>query len=359
MNYKKILQVMISFFLFTVITFIFPSSPMAEEKEKIVKHEAGFYYTIKKGDTLWDISEQFFDSPWQWPELWKENKQIPNPHRIYPGERIRLYHRDGIERIIQKPKAIEEEALPAKAIEEEALPAKASVEIKKEAYYYYPSIDNIGFIRKKPVTPSGSIFKVKDDKWLISKGDFVYIKQIDKADPLDLGNRYTAYRTLMPTEDKKLNASVGKQYYLTGIVEITKREPGFAIAKVAQSFRSIHVNDYLIPYSKRSKKITLTESKEGLEGKIIATEEHRSIIGDTTIAFIDKGDKDGVKSGQFYSIYYQETELSDSAAKKEVPFTAVDLGTLIVLHTEKTTSTVLITKSNKSIYPGARIRTPR
>jgi hypothetical protein len=114
-----------------------------------------------------------------------------------------------------------------------------------------------------------------------------------------------------------------------------------------------------MPYSKRSKKITLTESKEGLEGKIIATEEHRSIIGDTTIAFIDKGDKDGVKSGQFYSIYYQETELSDSATKKEVPFTTVDFGTLIVLHTEKTTSTVLITKLNKSIYPGIRIRTPR
>ncbi len=349
MNYKKILQVIVSFFLFTVIAFIFPSSPMAEEKEEIVKHEAGFFYTIKKGDTLWGISEQFFDSPWQWPELWKENKQVPNPHRIYPGERIRLYHRDGIERIIQKPKVIEEEALPV----------KASVEIKEEAYYYYPSIDNIGFIRKKPVTPSGSIFKVKEDKWLISKGDFVYIKQIDKADPLDLGNRYTVYRTLMPTGDKKFNASLGKQYYLAGIVEITKREPGFALAKVAQSFRSIHLNDYLMPYSKRSKKITLTESKEGLEGKIITTEEHRTIIGDTTIAFIDKGDKDGVKSGQLYSIYYQETELSDSATKKEVPFTSVDFGTLIVLHTEKTTSTVLITKSSKSIHPGVRIRTPR
>jgi len=116
----------------------------------------------------------------------------------------------------------------------------------------------------------------------------------------------------------------------------------------------------LMPYSKRSKKITLAESKEGLEGKIIATEEHRSIIGDTTIAFIDKGDKDGVKSGQFYSIYYQETIGGDSESKKEAPITTpVDFGTLLVLHTEQITSTVLITKTNKSIQPGARIRTPR
>src|SRR5690349_4891787 len=27
-------------------------------------------YTIKRGDTLWDISKIFLRSPWRWPELW-------------------------------------------------------------------------------------------------------------------------------------------------------------------------------------------------------------------------------------------------------------------------------------------------
>ena len=44
-------------------------------------------YTIKSGDTLWDISHMYLKSPWRWPELWGMNlNDIHNPHRIYPGQ---------------------------------------------------------------------------------------------------------------------------------------------------------------------------------------------------------------------------------------------------------------------------------
>src|SRR3989304_8078555 len=47
-------------------------------------------YTIKQGDTLWDISSRFLKNPFLWPKLWQRNSYITNPHWIYPGNPIRL-----------------------------------------------------------------------------------------------------------------------------------------------------------------------------------------------------------------------------------------------------------------------------
>ena len=45
--------------------------------------------TIEKGDTLWDLCEEYLEDPLRWRELSKYN-DFTNPHLIYPGEKLRI-----------------------------------------------------------------------------------------------------------------------------------------------------------------------------------------------------------------------------------------------------------------------------
>lgn len=340
-----------------------------EGKTSEIEQETIFYYTVKKGDTLWDISKHFFDSPWLWPELWSKNNQILNPHLIYPGNRIRIYKKDGVIVITQ---VTEKEALAAIEAPDEiqepsplpALPAKSTIEQsefvdkkpeKESPFFEYTNIDNIGFIREKSADSDAYIFKMKGDKTLISKDDIVYLKQKDNApNALIPGSLYSIFEILEnPIMDDISKKYIGMQHNIKGVVEITEilqKDPMIAEGRVASTFREVNIGDLLMPYKRRSPKITLTESPEGIDGKILVTQTHKRIFADDTIAFIDKGEQDGIRPGQRYNIYYEEN--LDEIVKK------IDIGSLIVLHTEKTTSTVFITKSNKALEPGFKIRTP-
>ncbi|MDQ6718154.1 MAG: LysM peptidoglycan-binding domain-containing protein [Gemmatimonadota bacterium] len=48
-------------------------------------------YTVKNGDTLWDLARTYLKNPFRWPDLFRRNADVVrNPHWIYPGEVIRI-----------------------------------------------------------------------------------------------------------------------------------------------------------------------------------------------------------------------------------------------------------------------------
>ena len=113
-----------------------------------------------------------------------------------------------------------------------------------------------------------------------------------------------------------------------------------------------------MPYQERLPKFKMQQSPEGLRGRIIVSEEHESIFGESTIAFIDKGKQEGVMPGQLYWIFKQEQYRINPDDSADVTLTPVILGELMVIHTEETTATVMITDSRNAISAGAQIASP-
>jgi len=70
-------------------------------------------YTVRRGDTLWDISAKFLSKPWLWPEIWQANPQVRNPHLIYPGDVLNLSFINGPRVKLEPSVHREGEAVPA------------------------------------------------------------------------------------------------------------------------------------------------------------------------------------------------------------------------------------------------------
>jgi hypothetical protein len=321
------------------------AEPAAAEKkgeEKLVEHESGFYYTVKEGDTLWDLSQRFSDTPWEWPELWRDNKKIPNPHRIFPGDRIRIYHHKGSEKVFDGLTAEDE---------------------KEPPYYYYSAIESVGFIRKTPEKSLGTLIKTRFNKVMIDRGDMVYITPDIGADAFTPGSRYTLFRML--PEVKMDGRKVGIQHLITGVVEIEKVESGVVVGWVVKAYRPIKTGDKLMPYEPKSRRIILQESVTGLEGQVIAAEDHLVQIGDNVIIFINKGKDDGIKRGQMYTLFdrkkksrVSEKQIGVLLTKKDVMIPYLDFGKLLVLRTEAKSSTALVTYTDVPFKKGTPFHGP-
>ena len=90
-----------------------PNYPITPEQRATAKQtaEAGIplseindnapdVYTVKRRDTLWDISKLYLKSPWRWPELWGMNiDEVRNPHLIFPGQVLYLDKSNGRARL--------------------------------------------------------------------------------------------------------------------------------------------------------------------------------------------------------------------------------------------------------------------
>ncbi len=215
-------------------------------------------YVIKKGDTLWDLSEKYFKDPFLWPKLWQSNQYITNPHWIYPGNPIRFYPFEEV-RIPPvkppeirppevKPEIAKKPPVKEKPVEEAPpLVKPPEVVLKPEAILprdaRWP-----GFLTKEAFPGIGVVVDPKESGRLImGEGDIVYVA-FRTRDPIEIGDRFTIFRTSPIIKNPLTGENLGRKVSILGDCKITSGHGAMFTAQVLKSYSEIVVGDRITPY---------------------------------------------------------------------------------------------------------------
>jgi len=260
---KKFLGLLI--IIVFMISFGFVLHPLAQEKK-----EGEEIYTIKQGDTLWDISSKFLKDPFLWPKLWQRNPYITNPHWIYPGQPVRIVPAEELMKEVPKEAGKEPEVKKAEPTLEEKKPPVAEAkpeekpgevkpgEVKPgevrpmeakpvEEKPVFPEVRSAGFVDDVNLRGIGLILDNRDGKVLLAEGDIVYMA-FRTVEPVNVGNKYTVFRAHRLVRHPVSGRKIGRKYAVLGTVQVIDQQGNFYTGKIVESFQEIFSGDMLRPY---------------------------------------------------------------------------------------------------------------
>lgn len=268
-------------------------------------------YVVKKGDTLWDITGMFLRQPWRWPEVWKGNPQIDNPHLIYPGDVVRLTYIDG--------KPFLTASGPGMIVSGRNVKLSPVVREheKKEAIPTIP-IDAIKHFLARPIVVDGKdidgwpyIIGSQNDHLIASTGIKVYVRGMEESSG---EGRYSVYRKgdAYVSEKNGEPEILGYEALYIGDAEIEKMgDPASGV--ISNAKREIQKGDRLLSESEGEIDTDFfprTPSGE-MNGSILSVIDGVSEIGQYQVVVLDIGERDGIEKGNVLGIYQSGEEIND------------------------------------------------
>lgn len=314
-------------------------------------------HVAKRGDTLWSISRRYYGNAYNWPRVWSYNRQIQNPHWIYPGDQIRLKGGFGVRTVggFVRPQAI----VPPSTV----------------FYRHY------GYVLDGKHEVYGEIIGSPEDQMLLSENDEVYIKLLsDKKDEIDLGPGDLL--TLFEPRQVK-NLTPYPLVWVRGIAKINRinKKTGMVRARIVESLTVIERGTLAGPMGRKVDVVEPKRNKKTVEARIVGALYPYEFYAQGHYVFIDKGSDDGIEVGnRFFAVSrgdewrlglenagnladhriiheddrnMREEETVDHDEPELYP--AETYAELIVLRTREKTATCLVTASIREIARGSII----
>lgn len=318
-----------------------------------IRQGAPTRYTVKKGDTLWDISRMFLKQPGYWPEIWDKNQSIKNPHRIYPGDVLYIHYGKGTGTSGETVKLS-----PSIRVERNGRGEPISV---FEPFLTWPRI-----VDKDDLTSAPYIVAAKDAAILIENDKTVYAKGISHS---QRGDTYAIYHAIKEINDPDTQELIGTQIDYHGLLTVT--QPNTITSTIVESSdREIRRGDRLIRVEDKPTDfdIEMRLPTTKVRGTIMSLYDAELIVGQRMIAIINRGSRDGIRAGHVLGVYTSPRLADDPYEKRygklhSVQPVAVKLppervGTMVVYDVNDRYSYALVTKSDNAVKVGQKIGNP-
>lgn len=320
-------------------------------------------YTVKRGDTLWDISAMFLKDPWLWPEIWHANPNIANPHWIYPGDVLALvYGSDGRPAVmLQQAGAVRLDPMLR------SLPLNGAI-----ATIPYSAIASFlerpSVISNEQLRDAPRIVAVRDQHVIAGAGNVIYVKGI--ATSAQRNSRYAVVHVGDPIKDSGGRGMLGYEGIYAATALLT--EPGRpATFTLTDSAREALVGDRLLQVDTDVPLNFLPRAPRGdITGRIIANPDGGSLIGQYRIVAINRGKRDGLESGNVLMIDEAGETVRDYTANRfagmkvghafapKVKLPDERAGTLLVFKVYDRMSYGLVVEARRPIHLADVVRSP-
>ena len=290
-------------------------------------------YIVKEGDTLWDITEKFFGDPFTWPEIWKKNLFIEDPHWIYPGQEITL--KLLLEKVaepelppekpLKQPEPLFIETAPRTIVSETVVERDTAAPVPEEDQdvisvlrnpqptYRKESYMRTGFISKRSGIPREKIIKIDGEISVATRNDFVYV-DIGKDGDVKEGDILAVLTVGDRVKHPDTDEDLGFVVRIKGILEVLSIGDDQMRCMVTESFDPIIEDDIVMPIRLTSapKFDAWVRPKEIIKGTILAINESLISIHINDTLYIDKGSNNGVRPGDRFMVYSRDDDLNDT-----------------------------------------------
>lgn len=334
-----------------------------------VKSTAPQTYVIKQGDTLWDIAGLYLEDPWLWPELWRNNTHINNPHLIYPGDQITLTYDESGEPQLTLTRVPQEAKTLIKLSPQEHKVIKSGAPIPLISWSLIQShIENDLVMREEQYESLAYLLGEQEGGVRFASDDIVLSKKSSGSDKFRIVRKQ---EEILDDEGEILGIQVR---HVADAELIDSPLDNEILVQVKESNFEAKGGDRLLPLNYESNEPELNlQAATTQQGKIVSSLQQHALLGKYDIVVIDLGQSE-VTNGTVMGIYLQGPDILDDApprynANQEfllgefladgvITQPALKVGELVVFKVFEKVSFGLISNSRKIIRTGAIVAKP-